>query len=286
MKKSTILDKKLLKYMSASAAVLATGAAATGQVVYTDVAPDVVASGVGTGISIDLNNDLTNDFIAAVLGNSNAQAAMAYPFATGASCAGGNPSNEIMGTMPSAYNYASKLAFNDPIGASGPWLGTNCVSGTMGYYVIANGSSPYSEQWNNGVTDGYMGLKFESGGNVYYGWARFDLSADQLTLTLKDYAYESTAGTAINAGDVGVGVAENIASQVNIFNHNNIVNVNVNNELTNGVMEVVSTSGQIVKEFTLASGNQAFDLSELAGGLYVANIRFDEGVITKKIAIK
>jgi len=285
MKKSTVLDKKLLKYMSASAAVLATGATATGQIVYTDVVPDAVVT-TGNQVTIDVNNDVTNDFIAAALSGSAANACVAVPFATGSSCAGGNPQNEIMGSMPSAYNYANKLAFNDPIGASGPWLGTNCVQGTMGYYVLANSSSPYSEEWNNGVTDGYMGLKFESGGNIYYGWARFDVSADQTTLTLKDYAYESTAATTINAGDKPVGVSENLAGKVAIFNHNNILTINVNNELTNGVVEVVSTSGQIVKQFTLTSGNQELDLSELAGGLYVANIKFDEGVMTEKVAIK
>ncbi|PCJ28806.1 MAG: hypothetical protein COA97_00240 [Flavobacteriales bacterium] len=286
MKKSTILDKKILKYMSASAAVLATGASATGQIIYTDVIPDAVVAGQGLSVNIDVNNDLTDDFIAAVVGNTTVNAAVAVPFATGTACAGGNVQNEIMGTMPSNYDYVSRLSLNDPISATGPWMGTNCVQGTMGYYVIANGSSPYSENWNNGVTDGYMGLKFESGGNIYYGWARFDVSADQLTLTLKDYAYESTPNTMIPAGAMPVGISENITSQITFFNSNNIITLKADNELTNGVMKIISTTGQIVKEIKLVSGNQQIDLSELAGGLYVANITFNEGVMTRKITIK
>jgi hypothetical protein len=289
MEKSTILDKKLLNYVSASAALLATGAAANAQVVYTDVTPDAVlqntqGAGWATG-AIDFNNDATMDFTIALFstsGGPNASVAVAY--ATGTNCAGGNPANEVMGSMPSAYNYVHKLNMNDPIGASGNWLGTNCVQGTMGYRT-SGGASPYNEEWNNGVTDGYMGVRFDIAGSIHYGWARMDVSADHLTLTLKDYAYDATPNTTINAGDMGVGISENIANDVAVYNNNNLVTVKVTQELTNGSLQVVSTSGQVVKEFAVAKGSQVFDLNDLAAGLYVVNLTFEEGVATKKIAI-
>ena len=127
-------------------------------------------------------------------------------------------------------------------------------------------------------------MRFESGGTTYYGWARFDVSADLLTLTIKDYAYESS-GAQILAGDMGVGISENIADQVGVYSNNNMVTVKVNQELTNGALQVVSTDGKIVKEFAVSNGNQVFDLNDLAAGLYVVNLTFEEGVATRKITI-
>ncbi|MBW6481851.1 MAG: T9SS type A sorting domain-containing protein [Vicingaceae bacterium] len=285
-KTNSILDKKLMNYMSASAAILATGASATGQIIYTDVIPDQTVTGQNQIITIDLNNDMTGDFIAAVVGNSQVNAAVAVPFATGSACAGGNPDNEIMGSAPSAYNYVKKLANGAAVGATGPWLGTNCVQGTMGFYVIGQGS-PYNEEWNGGVTDGYMGLKFSVGGNIHYGWARFDVSADQLTLTLKDYAYNATPNTPINAGDMGTSsVSENIANQVSLFNYNNTLKLTTDAKLTNGVMQIMNAAGQLVKEIKVVSGTQEYLLDDMAAGLYVVNVTYDQGVLTEKINIR
>lgn len=291
MEKSTILDKKLLNYVSASAAMLATGAAANAQVIYTDITPDDVISntqnsGAWQISTIDFNNDAIMDFMVANNSiSSGPNFSVAVPYATGSSCAGGNPNNEILGSMPSNYNYVHKLAMNDAIGTAGPWLGTNCVQGTLGYRT-SGGASPYGEEWNNGVTDGYMGVKFEAGGNIYYGWARMDVSADQLTVTIKDYAYESAPNTPILAGDMGASaVSEVVADQVAVYNNNNQVTVKVKQELTNGMMQVLSSEGRIVKEFAVNNGTQVFDLNDVAAGLYVVNVTFEEGVLTQKIAI-
>jgi hypothetical protein len=59
-----------------------------------------------------------------------------------------------------------------------------------------------------GATDKYMGLRLKISAAQHYGWARFDVSEDGITLTAKDYAYESTAATSIPAGNTGeVGIA-------------------------------------------------------------------------------
>lgn len=49
---------------------------------------------------------------------------------------------------------------------------------------------------------GYLGLTFQSDGETYYGWALVSVTVNQGTLvaTLMGYAYESTPGMPINAG--------------------------------------------------------------------------------------
>jgi len=55
--------------------------------------------------------------------------------------------------------------------------------------------------WDN-VTNRYLGLKFTIHGKRHYGWARLSVQAKGVifTATLTGYAYETTAGKSIKAG--------------------------------------------------------------------------------------
>jgi hypothetical protein len=55
--------------------------------------------------------------------------------------------------------------------------------------------------WDN-VTNRYLGLKFIIHGKVHYGWARLSVQFNGIvfTATLTGYAYETTAGKSIKAG--------------------------------------------------------------------------------------
>ena len=92
-KHSKKLANRLLKYGALSVA-MAGVADASGQIVYTDVDPDLTNGGGGTADFIDLNNDGTNDFVigttAAAVGINGvnptdawvgSQGAYLYPFA-------------------------------------------------------------------------------------------------------------------------------------------------------------------------------------------------------------
>jgi hypothetical protein len=57
-------------------------------------------------------------------------------------------------------------------------------------------------QWTKG-TCGYLGLKFLIGGKIHYGWARLKVNrgpADQVTLVLLGYAYETIPNKPIITG--------------------------------------------------------------------------------------
>jgi hypothetical protein len=273
------LQNKLTKYSAAAgAAVLAVGSAQA-QIVYTDVNPDFIHGGNEIQAGLDLNNDGTGDFAIAsvdttVASQNNAliETTLVAPLVAG---------NEIAGIVPTSFNYALALNSGTAINSTTNWIADTC---TMAYRV--NGASPYNEQWN-GVTDKYLGLKFLVGGNTHYGWARLDCLGD--TWTLKDYAYESTANTAINAGAMPVASVNdvNLESSIHFINQpNNSIVVRINTTLTNGEIKVVSMSGQIVSSMNITSDVETIDMSGLSAGIYMINVISVEGTITKKMVVR
>ena len=140
---------------------------------------------------------------------------------------------------------------NDMIDNTLNWIS---ATNTMAYNV--NSSNPYNENWN-GVTDKYLALQFVSGGNTYYGWARMDVQAIGDAWTLKDYAYNSTALTGINAGDMGTAdlneyTLDNLVHFIN--QTNNTVLVKVNGDLEGGIVNVISMTGQTVSTGSVENG--------------------------------
>jgi hypothetical protein len=53
--------------------------------------------------------------------------------------------------------------------------------------------------WLN-VTNRYLGLRFKISGKTHYGWARLTFDVGLLSATLTGYAYETTPGKSIKAG--------------------------------------------------------------------------------------
>jgi hypothetical protein len=279
------LQNKLSKYAAAAAAVTVGVTGANAQVMYTDVDPDQTfdddldANGF-TAVGLDIDNDMTFDYILAsrdsTYGTDRVRFTLIAPYGT-------MSPNAIAGETPSAYDYALALDNGNMIDNTLNWIN---ATNTMAYNV--NSSNPYNENWN-GVTDKYLGLQFQTGGSTYYGWARLDVQAIGDIFTIKDYAYESTAGTGIAAGDMGAANLDEatIDQLVHFINQsNNSVLVKVNGNLTEGVVNVVSTAGQVVSTGMVENGTFTVDMNGLQSGVYMINVTFAEGSITKKMFVK
>lgn len=271
------LQKRLGKYTAAAAALVsATGA--TAQIVYTDVDPDYSHPGNEIGIGLDMNNDTNFDF--AIFSADTIDAGVRYRYTVVAPYGTAAASNAIAGEAPSGFDYALALNSGDMIDNTLNWIS---ATNTMAYNV--DSSNPYNENWN-GVTDKYLGLKFVSGGNTYYGWARMDVQAVADVWTLKDYAYNSTANGSIQAGQMaGINTME-MESLVHFVNQaNNTVKVVVNGGLTEGAISLVSSTGQVVSTGNVDSDEYIVDLNGLSAGIYVISAQFAEGQMTKKVIV-
>jgi hypothetical protein len=277
MKKN--LQSRISKYTAVAGAVVS-AAGAQAQVVYTDVNPDYSHDAPeNNGFAIyplDLNNDQTVDFLVAsrdtVTANAHVRFTLAVPYGAG---------NAVAGETPSNYDYALALDINTMVDSTLNWI---AASNTMAYNTDSN--NPYNENWN-GVTDKYLGLKFIVGGNTHYGWARLDSYAIGDSVVVKDYAFEATPNVGILTGNMGASLTETqIENLVKFVNQsNNSVQVVVNGNLTNGVVSVVSSTGQIVSSDAITEKTFSVDMNNLSSGIYMVNVTFNEGSTTKKIIV-
>ncbi len=185
MKKNNFskLSKRMVQY-GALSVVMAGAADVNGQIVYTDEVPDF-AGGIGGQYFLDLNNDATNDFRIHHNGSSNLYVS---PLTA---------NNNVLGSGGATFAYPFALSAGATISSGAGTFFNNGFSG--GFQSLNYGSCSFGN-WCN-VTDRYLGLEFDFGGNTYYGWARLDVSFNGSSWTIKDYAYESTSGMAIIAGE-------------------------------------------------------------------------------------
>lgn len=273
------LHNRLNKYSAAAAALAIGTAGANAQIIYTDVDPDFVHPGGNIAIGLDIDNDSNFDFIMAsvdttLTSGTQIRNTIVAPYGSVASM------NAIAGETPSSYNYALALNMNDMIDNTLNWIS---ATNTMAYNV--DGTNPYNENWN-GVTDKYLGLRFSTGGNTYYGWARLDVTANSDEWTLKDYAYESSADTGIAAGDGTVGLDDAQMDQLVHFinQQNNSVLVKAPG-LTDAQVTVVSAMGAIVAKGEMENGLYTVNMNGLTSGIYMINVNSTEGAITKKMMV-
>ncbi len=136
------------------------------------------------------------------------------------------------------------------------------------------------------TTDKYIGVKFMMGASEYFGWIRVDVANQAGSVTIKDFAYESTAGNAINAGDTGganTAVVENSLVDANVYLY--ATTLNVLNVEGNYNLNIVDLLGKSVCNKNI-NGNSSIDLNELNNGVYLVQIRKGANVITKKIYVQ
>ena len=290
MDKNSTIESKIKRYSALAGGLTAIAGVANAQIVYTDINPDQLVTGNGDMYSLDVDNDGTVDFSLSTLVVSTSytygptvNVNLAYNAGVIAPAAG----NSMMTTYSSGI---ANVPVGSAIGSSGSF---STSSGFLGYsvtYSITGGISQ-TGSFNGGNFingEGFVGLKFQSGGNTHYGWARVEMVDSASVLSVKDYAFESTPNTAINAGETAsgpVGIAD-LENNVVINNLNNQLKVEAAQNLTNGLINVVSMSGKQVISKSFTSNLERIDLNDLSTGIYMVNVNSDEGVINKKIYVR
>jgi hypothetical protein len=260
MKKITSqkLSKRLAQYGAMSAAVMA-GADANGQVVYTDVDPDVTLQ-IGDVFSLDFEGDTFEDLsINNPDGLAGGNAAIVFPSSGGA----------LAGFTSGGYEYPLLMAQGDVIDAATGFTTTG-VRGDLNYYGCAYSNS----QWCGDVTDGYLGVRFINltAGTTHYGWVRLDtdVNGDNL-MTVKDYAFEATPDTAIEAGDQGsLGVTDSAFGAFEYHTSDNALHLSSATMMDQVVLHNVV--GQEVARQQINATSATVSMDRLSAGVYIATI--------------
>ncbi|HMC98062.1 MAG TPA: T9SS type A sorting domain-containing protein [Flavobacteriales bacterium] len=283
------------------------GTQAQAQIIYTDVTPDLMFDMDGDTCRLDLNNDGTTDFY------------IRYHMQAGSGCMGCNGSPNLhpswvrldaLGTnavdtvvdLDAPYDGAAELLPLTVIDASLHWIGSNDR-------VLANVSTycsticvPHNGDhgpWNGTSVDSsrFLGLRFESGGNTYYGWARLSITRGvTLTVTsftLKDYAYNSVPDEMILAGE-GADISTSVASiartslQVSPNPFTSALSVAFEVQPKGAVIcNVRALTGQLLFTRTMTGSSARspviMDLASLAPGIYLLDVVADGGHIVRKV---
>lgn len=266
----TNFSKKLGQYV-AFAGVVAGVSEASGQIEYTDVTPDFVG-GNGTSVGLDLDDDNNFDF---VIVGATAPAVGIYGYN---SIAG----NSFVGSAPS-YIYPFALNGGDVISAGqSTWFGGSDV-GTLNYNNCYSGIG--GSNWC-GVTDKYLGLRFQISGNTHYGWVLMDVSASGDSFTLKSFAYNTVAGESILAGQQAtLSLDQNILEDVRIVALNKSIGVYNISETTD--YNVFALTGQSVLKGSINDRAHTIEANSLQTGIYILELRDKEtnAVIRKKVVL-
>jgi hypothetical protein len=221
---------------------------ATAAIVYTNNADQVLTSG-GT-ISVDFNNDGTAEFDFQDMGfGSTPEPGVLFASAN----------HHLTTVSTTEWDVMKGLAAGTLINASAGFFDQGDA-----YINPAWGTTPFT------VGDAYLGAKFNLGSSTYYGWILVNLSGNGV-FTIKSFAYESTANTAILAGATSsAGISEPIAAQFNIVPNPATTAFEVHTSLsTNGVIEIYSLLGKLEQRTEVSSITQSISIAQLPVGTYL-----------------
>nr|WP_321232707.1 T9SS type A sorting domain-containing protein [uncultured Psychroserpens sp.] len=276
MKKTTSLklSKQLAKYGALTVAIAGV-ADANGQITYTDITPDF-SGGVGGEYFLDIDNNGTDDFR---IFHNNASSASSAAILISPLTA----SNDVLGSSGATYAYPFVLNSGDVISSGGSAWNNNGFS--AGFQSLNYGNSCSIGNWC-GVTDGFIGLRFNISGSTHYGWARLDVPTDNsMAWTIKDMAYNEVAGQSIMAGQ------ETLSLDTSTLNNIRIVALNKSIGLYNIVdataYTLYSMTGKKVLEGTTSNSSYVIEANALASGVYIVELIDvnSKAVLRKKIVL-
>ncbi len=246
---------------------------AKAQVNYYDVAPDIVLDAFGQSGSIDINNNGGDDVLVSLISTTS-------KFATLTKLTG----SSLVATKMSSGATVDQLVLNEGINSIGSY-----VQGSTGSCTAC---VVWGAQWTSSVNDAYIGFRTtftgESVGTFHYGWMRVDVqvvSGAINKITIKDIAWEQTAGVGILAGSAVLSSNDfDVENKFKIFPNptQNKVTVQLNN-VGNASLEVFDVNGKVLLSQNLINASNTININELPLGLYFFKISSDEGVTTQKV---
>jgi hypothetical protein len=199
------LDKHFLACAAAATVVVGVGAVEEAEAVvqYSGLLDRAVPVSI-TGLYIDIDGNLTGTAVEAPnwdfnLFNSNSatsqkRAALSFhPTARPSATVG----------VTTAYAYTSKLGAGVTVSAASTFA-VPPVGYPYSILAYRSSTGAYdSSQWNGGVTDGFVGIRFTASDNlIHFGWMRLNVAnaAGNYAMTLRDFGWETQAGVPIATG--------------------------------------------------------------------------------------
>jgi hypothetical protein len=306
--------RKLTSYSAMAGVFMSVSAEAEAQIFYTDI-PDVILDENGETYALDLNGDFIDDIqlrkafitfydaslVTAGSGAAPGIAQFNHIYATPL----GN--NAIAGE-PSPYGFSSypyALVCSSDINSARQWLtaATELVVYSLLYKFNTAGGGFLNQQiladgnWFADTADHYMGVRLDAGGVYKFAWVRMDVSLDNRSLTIKDFAFQNTAGTTIAAGapninpdlcdtsDV-ISSGDNLPESITAYSFNESIYVILHDvSLLNADIKVLSITGETIYADMLSGNFARIDLNREPAGIYILHITSKGSLFAKQLFI-
>lgn len=232
------------------------------QIIYTDII-DATPSAT---YPLDLNNDTVVDFMIQFGGSAGNIGVLCYPESNNAYAG-----NFVLDTYsPWALSESNSICDSLSTWYNADNPGTMALGTSTGNWV--------------GATDKYLALKLIVGINTYFGWARFDVLESSASFTIKDYAFESTPNTCIQAGQTSLGLNDNLnKNEFSLFPNPCISSTTIKFErnLINATITIYNTFGQALNQVNNISGQTlTFYRENLPNGLYFIGLTEEDKIIS------
>lgn len=175
---------------------------------------------------------------------------------TGGSC-------EIL--FDASATYPAKLEAGDSVSSTGNWH-------TANYDALSSGATG---NWQTAATDKYLGFRFKTATQWYYGWLKMTVATGAASFTVKEWAYNTTAGKSIKTGQINT-------TGVNSVNNDNVTIHVRNNKISFTGLEtgvkypacIMDMNGRSIQKTDVAE-NEGIDVSDLAKGIYVVQVNMN-----------
>jgi hypothetical protein len=299
--KNTTKKSRIKNYLAATGSIIAGNVALGQNLQYTDVNPDVILDKNSGPFEMDFNNDVSIDMtfqVASFNGSgSSTYNGIPFTFVYNGSQVGVIPGTNggVQGQVTGSSSTFGVSALNagDPISAANNFSSQSAVLGVQGTVSIPAFNFNYAINQGEflGVSQKFMGMKFQAAGNTHYGWVRLSLDtldAAGLKLTIHDYAYNGTPNETINAGDPAASIISQAAleDKVSFLITPDIVQVNVTPDLIGGELRFINIDGKSSRTELINDIGTEIRLEDYSTGIYLIEAIFNDGKLSRRVYVK
>ncbi|MBK9457838.1 MAG: T9SS type A sorting domain-containing protein [Bacteroidetes bacterium] len=304
--KNTSLINRLASYSLASISFVLIHEPVNGEVIYTDLEPDIILPGPNDLYPFDIDNSGSNElrfynFSFAYYNYTNfsyrtRQAIMIDSMYDGVYVAAladwtyysgiiKYASALVAGVLIDEYDHWYKM--DNPVDnfAMAALTFTNVGAGTG--TDSCNNCYWYNESISETV-NGFLAVKFKIEDNFHYGWIRCDVLDEGRTLVIKDYAYEDEPNNPIVAGDTTHYVSINSllnTMDATVYSFGRDIYILTETFQNNEVVIYDLNGKQIISE-VLQSKSESISMTNYPAGIYLVTLLNDGKRFDKKVFIE
>ena len=292
MKKNSITNNKMAAYSTMAISFLSVSFV-SGQIVYTDVDPDQTFDADGQSFDLDLNGDEITDFNIKVVD---------YGISSFFSTTSGSVfSGAVRGVFVTPYNgnalagygntsFANPYVFNygDVIGSSLPFKVApfqSLINYQIVYNYPASGSNYVYASYGywGGTTDKFLAIQFNSGGDIYYGFARLDVSDSHHQFTIKDYGFNGIPGESFTLLDLEAIADTHLEQVIHAYSFEQNIFVSITDENYLGASATIyDLNGKILHEQILDNSETSISMAQFPVAPYIIRITTEQGSSVSK----